>query len=69
MDTTYTKLNVIQREVQSWIDWDKRQRDSEGLETTPDTHIMNPPKWPSHGQLQEWVKALNSAQLLLIEKT
>jgi len=58
-------LNEIERQVKYWVEFDLKQRDAEGLETTDATHIMSPPGWPSHGQLKAWVKCLKEAQLAL----
>ena len=55
-------LETIASTIQSWIDYDKRTRDKEGLETTPDRHIMRVPHWPSHGMLETWVKTINEAR-------
>ncbi len=54
-------LEEIRDQVQRWMDYDRAQRDKEGLGTTDDTHIMCPPVWPSHGQLKNWVACLSEA--------
>jgi hypothetical protein len=41
-----------------WVKYTRESREREGLETTPDTHIMMP-TWPSIGQMEAWVKALS----------
>jgi hypothetical protein len=43
-------LDAIRRQIKRWIDYDAR-----GQEVSPDKHIMSPPTWPSHGQLNAWV--------------
>jgi hypothetical protein len=58
-------LDCIASQVQRWIDYDRADRDKEGLITEPGTHIMCPPTWPSHGQLGNWVAALNRARDIL----
>lgn len=57
-DLLKLQLETIADVVQSWIDWDKKRRDEEGIQTTPETHIMNPPYWPTHGTLTNWVQVL-----------
>lgn len=54
-------LDTIAKSVQWWMDFDKGQRDKEGIETTDDTHIYSPPTWPSYGMLKNWVAALEDA--------
>ena len=61
LDALPVQLDTIAREVQSWIDWNRRERDAEGIETNEDTHVMRVPAWPSHGTLGNWVEALNNA--------
>ncbi len=61
LKTRELQLTMIAAVAQSWINHDKAQRDKEGLATTPDTHIMCPPRWPSHGMLANWVAALTEA--------
>lgn len=61
------KLDTMKRIFAHWAEWDKAARDREGIETTPDTYIMNPPTWPSHGQIAEWVKTLSEAQQCIEE--
>ena len=56
------KLDVMACACQDWIDFDRKVRDREELETNDGTHIMSPPVWPSHGMLKEWVKTLNEAR-------
>lgn len=54
-------LETISGVVQSWLDWSTKSRMAEGLWTDGDTHIMSlpVPSWPSHGTLENWVKALD----------
>jgi hypothetical protein len=57
------QLQAIGDNVAYWIKWVARQHEAEGLETTPDTHIMlpgenRPPYWPSVGQLTRWLTVL-----------
>lgn len=54
-------LDTIRLTVLWWAEFDKAQRDREGLETTDDTHILCPPTWPSHGMLKNWAAALEDA--------
>ena len=53
--------------IQTWLDWNKGVRDHEGIETEDGTHIMAlpVPSWPSHGQLNAWVKMMKDAADLL----
>lgn len=59
------RLQVISLIVENWMDWDRKQRDKEGLSTEVDTAIMDLPAWPTHGMLTEWVKTLEEARTLL----
>lgn len=56
-------LWFIADQLQSWLDWDKRHREDEGLTTTRDTHIMSLPVpfWPNHGTMEHWIKTLQTA--------
>lgn len=48
-------LDAIRRQVARWASYDKESRERQGLVTSPDTHIVAPPVWPTHGQLANWV--------------
>ena len=63
--TTASSLNTIANIIQGWLDWDENYRRQEGLNTEDGTHIMvlPVPVWPTHGALQNWVKALRSHSL------
>ncbi len=65
--TLATGLSVIAKTVQSWLEWNKNQRDQESIETKDGTHIMAlpVPSWPTHGQLRTWVKTMESAADIL----
>lgn len=57
------RLQSIGDVVASWVRWVSRERDAEGLPTTPDTHIIlglegAPPVWPSIGQLTYWLQVI-----------
>ena len=56
-------LQEIAIQVQSWLDWSKKDRAEEGLSTKDETHLiaLPVPYWPSHGQLSQWVKVLVQA--------
>ena len=56
------KLDVIERTVQGWIQFDSAQRAVDGLATTDATAIMSPPTWPTHGMLKAWIKTLQEAR-------
>jgi hypothetical protein len=60
-----TGLDAMARQIGQALDYDVAQRSQEGLETTPDTHLMSPPSWPSHGCLRYWIKALDQAREML----
>lgn len=51
-----------------WIEWSTENRAKENLRTDADTHIMSLPVpfWPSHGQMQNWIEALERATHLLL---
>ena len=53
-------LSIIASTIQSWIDWNIKQRNKEGLDTPPDTHVMQVPAWPSIDVLRNWVKILST---------
>lgn len=53
------KLHTMERELQRWMDFDR----SRGGGETPDSAIMAPPTWPTHGMLQAWEMTLREAQL------
>ena len=46
-----------------WKNWNKRERDLEKLSTDDDTAIITvPPHWPTHGQIDHWIAALEKLQ-------
>lgn len=49
--------------IQSWIDWNAKDRANEHLTTEDGTSIMAipVPYWPTHGQMADWIKALRKA--------
>jgi len=55
-------LEIIARQLQHWIDYDKAARGAEGLECPPDTHIVAPPCLPTYGTTENWIAALREAQ-------
>lgn len=55
-------LGAIRLCVARWASYDKAERDRQGLSTPPDTHIVAPPVWPTHGQLAAWVDHLDRAE-------
>ena len=57
------QLREIARQVTSWTEWASKRRDEEGISTEPDTAIMSlpVPMWPTHGQFDNWIRALNEA--------
>jgi hypothetical protein len=64
-DERERSLQAIGDVIEYWLKWVTRERDDEGLETTPDTHIMlanenAPPYWPSVGQLKRWLEVLRA---------
>ncbi len=58
MNEREEKLQFIADVLQSWIDYDVKDREKEGLETMDDTKIRCFPKDPSHGVLKNWIKVL-----------
>ena len=54
------RLQTISAVVKHWLDYDVQNRAKEGLETTADTHLISPPKWPRHGQLRVWIETLDT---------
>jgi hypothetical protein len=56
------KLDTIERQVRWWMDFDRGQREREGLSTDDSTAIMSPPMWPTHGSLKAWAEALKEAR-------
>lgn len=58
-------LQEIGNIIAHWIEWTERERETECLETTSDTHVMldgytnAPPSWPTVGQLRLWLKVLH----------
>ncbi len=61
IDGIDVRLDSIRRIVLRWMEFDRTQREKEGLDTFDNTHIMSPPTWPTHGQLKNWVKCLDEA--------
>lgn len=63
-------LREISMQIRAWLDWHKAHRDREFLVTDGDTSIMGLPVpfWPSHGQFENWISALNGAAVSLEEK-
>lgn len=58
-------LQAIGDCIAYWIKYETGTRSAEGLDTTPDTHIMlgydgAPPYWPSVGQLTRWLEVLRA---------
>jgi hypothetical protein len=62
-----TPLHYIAGQIKRWLEWDREHRREADLVTTGDTHIMSLPVpfWPSHGQFERWIAALESADLAL----
>ena len=58
LSTLEIQRDFMARTFDYWREFDKDQRDKEGLETDGDTHIMCPPQWPTHSQLEAWSKVL-----------
>lgn len=58
-------LGEIEGIIAHWLKYDREDRAREGLETTPDTHLMSPPTWPSHGQLEHWISAIQKSRAAL----
>ena len=56
-------LNEMALTIRRWLDWNKDERDREGLETTDGTHIIALPVsyWPSRGALTVWAETLEQA--------
>src|SRR5262245_46666400 len=52
----------IAKIVSWWLRYTRESREREGLETTPDTHVIMP-TWPTVGQLEHWVAALTAANI------
>lgn len=57
-----TALDTIARTIKHWLEWQKRERDHEGLATDGDTHVMRVPVWPSRGMFEAWIAALEDAR-------
>lgn len=57
------QLEVVARQIESWIDWDRGHRRRGSLTTEDGTHIMALPVpfWPSHGQFGNWITLLREA--------
>jgi hypothetical protein len=51
------QLEVVARQIESWLEWSQTHRQSEGLTTKDGTHIMALPVpcWPSHGMFRNWI--------------
>lgn len=58
-------LDTMRRIVAHWIKYDTEVRAQEGLTTGPETHLVAPPHWPSHGSLAAWVETLSQAHSAL----
>lgn len=63
------KLDVMERVCQNWMDFDRVDRDRNGLATDRQTQIISPPAWPTHGMLTEWVKTLREVRAIVEAKT
>lgn len=66
-------LEAIAGMFQHWLSWQKRSRDNEGLDTTPDStfrwhvggDVAVPPVWPTRRVIGNIVETLNRARVLL----
>lgn len=54
-------LDTMRRVVAHWVEYDTLIRAGEGLSTGPETYLVAPPHWPSHGALAAWVETLKQA--------
>lgn len=68
LEKTAFRLDDIAGQLQRWIDFNKNDRDREGLETFPETYIISPPVWPTHGTIKVWVETLKEAEVIIKEK-
>lgn len=69
-ETLAWQFEVIAGQIRGWLDWNKKQRDEQKepiLITDKDTSIMclPVPVWPSHGQLENWIKTLDEARAII----
>ncbi len=62
-DPLLIELDTIERTLARWCDFDR----SRGGGQTPDSVIMAPPTWPSHGMLENWIVTLRKAQLRIAQ--
>lgn len=58
-------LDMMQRQVERWVLFDKERRQEGSLGWDEDTHIIAPPHWPTYGQLGNWASALKAARQIL----
>lgn len=56
------QLESIRLQLARWIQFNTEERAREGLTSDADTMISAPPFWPSHGQLENWIKAIRGAE-------
>lgn len=56
------RLDAMAGVFQHWLDWQKDERDREGLTTTDHTHVISvPPQWPYRATLKTWIETLQIA--------
>jgi len=59
-------LTLIAAHLRYWIDHNTSKRRRAGLESDDDTMVMVPPAWPTHGQLKNWIAALEAPAQIAI---
>jgi hypothetical protein len=62
-ETNGFQLREIAGQIRRWLKWHRQVRDCESLATSSDTAIMAlpVPTWPTHGQLEAWIAAMERA--------
>lgn len=62
-ETLALQLDAMAGQIRRWLEWDREKRDKGHLTTDGNTHIMSLPVpfWPTHGQFENWIKAMAEA--------
>ena len=67
-DDLAPRLEGIAEVLRQWLEWNKGEREDEGLQTGDETHIvalpdglLPVPRWPTRGQLESWADTMERA--------
>lgn len=54
-------LRAIASTLRYWLDFQKQERDAEGIDTVAGTFVMRVPHWPTRAMFEAWIKVITDA--------